>query len=60
MLENNIIGQVLKFKYLHANIVNYTNLKEEIFDKIGRANRLATYLTENIWKNKYLRTDAKV
>ncbi|XP_072766481.1 uncharacterized protein [Anoplolepis gracilipes] len=59
-VNNKIIQQVMKFNYLGAIVSSNRNLVEEVRAQANRANRIAGYLREVIWRNRNMSLRSKV
>ena len=54
-----MVEQVMKFNYLGVNIISSGNLVKGIKTQAQKAARVAGYLNDLVWRNKYMRKEIK-
>ncbi|XP_050457558.1 uncharacterized protein LOC126854663 [Cataglyphis hispanica] len=59
-INDEIIEQVMSFKYLGVEISSNQDRKKEVQGQIDKAARISGYLKEIIWRNKHMKREAKV
>ncbi|XP_050459519.1 uncharacterized protein LOC126855693 [Cataglyphis hispanica] len=59
-VNDEIIEQVLSFKYLGVEIFSNQDRKKEVQGQIDKAARISGCLKEIIWRNKHMKREAKV
>lgn len=60
VLNNYIIEQVMRIKYLGAEITSQGNTLNEVQEQITKANRISGCLNGTIWYNQFLQKETKV
>ena len=58
-IDERIVEQVMEFNHLGVNITSSENLAKEIKTQAQKAARVADFLNDLIWRNKYMRKEAK-
>ncbi|XP_050447499.1 uncharacterized protein LOC126849579 [Cataglyphis hispanica] len=59
-VNDEIIEQVMSFKYLGVEISSNQDRKKEVQGQIDKAARISGCLKEIIWRNKHMKREAKV
>ena len=54
-IDGRVVEKVIEFKYLGVNITSSGNLVKEIKIQAQKAARVAGYLNDLVWRNKYMR-----
>jgi len=60
LVSNEIIEQVMSLKYLGIKISSSQDRKKKIQGQTSKATRISGYLKEIIWRNKYMKREAKI
>ncbi|XP_030766597.1 uncharacterized protein LOC115890494, partial [Sitophilus oryzae] len=59
VVDNTIIQQEMKFKYLGIELSGYGDIEIEVRQQTTKAMRVAGCLNDTIWKNKYVGVEIK-
>lgn len=59
MVEEKVIEQVRKFKYLGLEITSNRNIVEEVRSQATKATLISGQLRDIIWRNRYMNIDSK-
>lgn len=58
-MEEQMIEQMMEFKYLGVTLSGYGRLKKELEEHVNRANRATGCLNDVIWKNRNIGKEMK-
>jgi len=59
-IDNEIVEQVMSFRYLGAEITADQNRIHEVKEQVNKASRIAGYLRNFVWKNNYMNRETKI